>query len=125
MSAIHEANNLGDLLKYEAPNLFSRDQATVASGQNLALGAVVGRDSTSGKLKALAPDATDGTEVAAGVLALAIDASLADRKDALLIARHAIVASHAVVWPAAISAAEKTAATAQLEARGVLIRTAA
>lgn len=49
MSAIQETNNLGDLLKYEAPNLYSRDLATVAAGQNLQLGAIVGRDSTTGK----------------------------------------------------------------------------
>ena len=34
MPSIQEALNLGDLLKYEAPNLYSRDLATVASGQN-------------------------------------------------------------------------------------------
>jgi hypothetical protein len=37
-----ETNYLGDVLKYEAPNLFSRDQATLSAG-SLALGAVVGR----------------------------------------------------------------------------------
>ena len=37
-----EDNYLGDVLKYEAPNLFSRDEVTLAAG-NLALGAVVGR----------------------------------------------------------------------------------
>ena len=58
MSAIQETNNLGDLLKYEAPNLYSRDLATIAAGQNLLLGAVVGRDSTTGKLKELDPTAT-------------------------------------------------------------------
>ena len=36
MPALAEPLNLGDLLKYEAPNLYSRDQVTVAAGQNLA-----------------------------------------------------------------------------------------
>ena len=71
MSAIHETNNLGDLLKYEAPNLYSRDLATIAAGQNLLLGA--------------------------------------------------IVASHALVWPVAITPTEKATAIAQIEARGVLV----
>ena len=35
MPAITEGLNLGDLLKYEAPNLFSRDQVTVASAGQL------------------------------------------------------------------------------------------
>lgn len=44
--------------------------------------------------------ATDGTEATAGVLANDVDATLADRADALLIARHAFAASRALVWPA-------------------------
>ncbi len=92
---------------------------------NLLLGAIVGRDSTTGKLKALDPAATDGTENAVGVLATDVDATLIDREDALLISRHAIVATHALVWPVAITPTEKTTAIAQLEARGVLVRIAA
>lgn len=125
MSAIQETNNLGDLLKYEAPNLYSRDLATVAAGQNLVLGAVVGVETSTSKLKALDPAATDGTENAFGVLANDVDATLIARSDALLITRHAIVASHAMVWPVAITPAQKATAIAQLEARGVLVRTAA
>jgi len=34
MPAITEQNNLGDPLKYEAPNRYSRDVATIAAGQN-------------------------------------------------------------------------------------------
>ena len=40
MPALQEPFNLGDLLKYEAPNLYSRDRVTVAAGQNLPLGTV-------------------------------------------------------------------------------------
>jgi hypothetical protein len=125
MLAIQEPNNLGDLLKYEAPNVYSRDVATVAAGQNLVLGTVVGRETATNKLKALDPAATDGTEFAAGVLAADTDASLADRDDALLIARHAIVARSALIWPTDITPTEQAAAIAQLEARGVLVRTSA
>ena len=122
MPAVSQPRNLGDLLKYEAPNLYSREQATVAAAQSLSLGTVVGRDTATAKLKALDPIATDGTEVAVGVLANDVDASLIDREDAILIARHAIVARNALVWPAGITAAQKAAAIAQLEARGVLVR---
>jgi hypothetical protein len=125
MPAIQEPNNLGDLLKYEAPNLYSRDVATVAAGQNLVLGTVVGRETATAKLKALDPIATDGTAVAAGVLAVDTDATLTDRDDALLIARHAIVARSTLVWPAGITPAEQAAAITQLETRGVLVRTSA
>ncbi|MFZ5499219.1 MAG: head decoration protein [Pseudomonadota bacterium] len=125
MPTLTQATNLGDLLKYEAPNLYSRERSTVAAGQNLPLGAVVGLEAATGKLKALDPSATDGTEVAAGVLGNAVDATLIDREDAILIARHAIVARNALIWPAGITAAQKAAAIAQLQARGILVRDSA
>lgn len=122
MPAITEGLNLGDLLKYEAPNLFSRDQVTVASGQTLPLGAVVGIVTATGKVKQIDPSATDGSQYAAGVLMQPCDAALIDREDGLMVARHAIVAEHALTWPAAITVAEKQAAVLQLKSLGVLIR---
>jgi len=55
-----ESNYLGDVLKYEAPNLFSREEVTLTAG-NLALGAVVGR-------KAPAVTVTPGTNTGNGVM---------------------------------------------------------
>lgn len=125
MPSITEPKNLGDLLKYEAPNLYSRDRVTVASGQTLALGTVVGVVTATSKLKALDPAATDGTEIARGVIANDVDAALADRDDGLLIARHALVARNALVWPSGITAELKAVAEAQLRAIGILVRDAA
>ena len=117
-----EAMNLGDLLKFEAPNLYSRDRVTVASGQNLPLGTVLGIVTACGKYKQIDPSAEDGTQVAAGVLLQGCDATLADRDNGLVVARHAIVSDHALQWPEAITAAEKASAIAQLKALGVLVR---
>ena len=117
-----ESMNLGDLLKYEAPNLYSRDRVAVASGQNLPLGTVVGLVTVTGKFKQIDPSAEDGTQVAAGVLLQTCDATLIDRDDGLVVARHAIVAHHALAWPDAITTAEKLTAIAQLKALGVLVR---
>ena len=122
MPVITEGLNLGDLLKYEAPNLYSRDQITVGAGQNLPLGTVVGLVTATGKLKQIDPSATDGSQYAAGVLMQSVDATLIDREDGLMLARHAIVADHALAWPAAITSAEKLAAIAQLKSLGVLVR---
>ena len=122
MPTLAEPLNLGDLLKYEAPNLYSRDRVTVASGQNLTLGTVVGIVTASGKFKQIDPSAEDGTQVAAGVLLQACDATLADRDDGLIVGRHSIVADHALAWPDAITNAEKLTAIAQLKALGVLVR---
>ena len=122
MPVITEGLNLGDLLKYEAPNLYSRDQITVGAGQSLPLGTVVGLVTATGKLKQIDPSATDGSQYAAGVLMQAVDATLIDREDGLMLARHAIVADHALAWPAAITAAEKQAVVEQLKSLGVLVR---
>ena len=43
----------------------------------------------------------------------------------LIVARHAIVARGALVWPTGISAAQKAAAIAQLTFLGVLVRDSA
>ena len=126
MPALHEPLNLGDLVKYEESSLrYSRDQVTVASGQNLALGTVVGRVTLTQKIKQLDPAGTDGTEDPVGLVLEAVDASLADRPDGLILTRHGIVATHAVVWPAGITAEQKAAAIAALETRGILIRPSA
>ena len=117
-----EPMNLGDLLKYEAPSLYSRERVTIAAGQNLPLGTVLGSVTATGKFKQLDPTASDGTQVACGVLLQAVDASLIDRDDGLVVARHAIVAHHALVWPDAMANAEQIAAMAQLAALGVLVR---
>ena len=121
MTVAIEQNNLGDLLKFEAPNLYSREEITVAQGQKLALGAIIGQDSETDLIKALNPAATDGTQNALGALIAEVDATSGNAK-AVIITRDAILADHAVVWPSAIALEQKTAAIKQLEARGVIIR---
>lgn len=121
MPALNESNTLGDLLKYEAPNLFSRESIIVGAGANLTLGTVLGRVTASGKYVILAPAASDGSQTAAGVLLGDAAAASADAKG-LILARHGIVADHALVWPGGITNAQKTAAISQLEAKGILVR---
>lgn len=122
MPALQEGNNLGDLLKYEAPNLYSREVVTVAGGELLLLGVVLGMVATSGKVKTLNPAATDGTQIACGISICEVDATLMDRDDGLMIARHAAVADFALVWPDEITAAEKRVAIQQLKNLGILVR---
>lgn len=124
MTTLTEPKNLGDLLKYEAPNQYSRDTGVIAAGQTLALGTVLGRETASGKLRALTPAATNGSQTAVAVLARSADADLID-VEALIVARHAIVARSALVWPAGITAAQRAAAEAGLSALGILIRDSA
>lgn len=122
MPAMQETINLGDLLKYEAPNLYSRDRVTVAAGQTLPLGTVLGQITATGKVKQIDPSATDGSQYSAGVLMQDADAAIADRNDGLMVARHAIVSDHALHWPTGITTAEQQVAIQQLKALGVLVR---
>ncbi len=116
-----ESNYLGDWLKFEADNLYSRDEVTVISGQNLATGTVVGIITASGKVTQVAPAAVDGSQNAVAVLAFPVDASAAD-KPGVVIARHAICSDKGLVWPGGITGPQKTAAIAQLKAVGILVR---
>ena len=122
MSVLTNELTLGDLLKYEEESLYSRDQVTVAAGQNLRIGTVLGRVDANGKVKALDPAATDGTQIATAVLLQSVDATTGDKFSGIAVTRQSIVAHHALVWPAAITAEEKATATAQLEAVGILVR---
>jgi hypothetical protein len=119
MTCITESNNLGDLLKYEASNLYSREQITVAKGQNLKLGTVIGRDKDD-VIKIINPTATDGTQTAIGVIVSDINAK--ENTKAVMITHIALLADNAVVWPTNITEEQKTAAIKQLEARGIIIR---
>ena len=116
-----EPTNLGDLLKYEAPNQYSRDTVTVASGQNLGLGAVVGVVTATKKVKAIDPAATDGTQIAAGVLLQACDATTADRPG-ILLTRHALVHDESLLFPPGLTLPEKAAALSQLKSIGIVPR---
>ncbi len=121
MTVAIEQNNLGDLLKFEVANLYSREEVTVAQGQNLLLGTIVGRDSKTEFLKILNPGATDGTQNAIGVVIADVNAISANTKG-VIITRDAILADHAIMWPANIPPDKKTAAIKQLESRGIIIR---
>jgi hypothetical protein len=121
MPVIQDPNRLGDWLKFEENNLYSRDQVTVVAGQSLKTGTVVGKITASGKVTQLAPGANNGSENAAGVLLADVDASAAEAPG-VIIARHAVCADKALIWPAGITGPQKTAAITQLKALGILVR---
>ncbi len=68
-------------------------------------------------IKIINPTATDGTQTAIGVIISDVNAN-----KGVIIARGAMLADHAVVWPANITEEQKVAAIKQLEARGIIIR---
>jgi len=122
MAVLHEPANLADLLRYEAPNLYSRDEVVIAAGQSLALGAVVGRITATGEIVALDPTANDGREHVAGVLIEAVLGERSERRRSVIVARHAIVFGPALVLPPTLTTEQTAAALAQLAALGILVR---
>jgi len=114
---------LSAFVKMEEEQNYSREDVTVLSGQNLAIGTVVGRVTASGKIAAYDNDASDGTQTAVGIMTAAVNASAADAPG-VIIARHAILAKEALVWGAGVTTqGEKDAAYADLKAAGILCRT--
>ena len=124
--SMEENNRLGDLLKYEADKNYCREVMTVANGQNLKMGTVVGIKSETDEIKivSIADDETDGSDSAFGVLLEDINTTLAAKK-ALVIARDAILASDYVVFPADSTTDQRKKITKDLEKRGIVIRQSA
>lgn len=95
---------------------------TVADGTNdWDIGDVIHVTVTGGDYSILAPAATDGTQHAAGILYAGVDASSADTL-ACVVVRDMEANANEIVWPAGITAAQKTVATNQLNARGIFLR---
>ena len=113
---------LTDLLLIEVHRGWSRQAITLAGPvAALPMGTIVGKITANGKYAPLTPAASNGTQLAAGVLIADAEASTPDKKaDALL--RGGVVNLAALVWPAGITELQKTTALAQLEAAGILAR---
>ncbi len=120
---ITEANRPGSILKYEADENYSREVVTIAKGQNLKMGTVVGEVSASGEYKAISvsESETDGSDTALGVLFADVDAT-AEATQGVIITRDAIVIGSALVYPDGITEDQKKKITKDLEKRGVVTR---
>jgi len=112
-------------LKFEEDDsLYSREDITVVSGQNLSLGTVLGKITASGKYTAYNPAGSDGSQNACAVLLASVDATAADTAG-VAIARHAIFAKEGLNWGAGVTTqGHKDTALAALNALGMLSRSA-
>lgn len=121
-----------DLLKFDLDKNYTREVVTLLTGTSYALGSVLGTftsGANAGKY-ALSPDAAGdpdvGTQVAAGVLIEAVDATDGDRTGVIIRRGPAIVSRALVVFDASVDDAPKRAAKlAQLTALGIVARDAA
>jgi len=114
MTVLTEGKHAGEFLLSEGNGLISREVRTIAAGQNLAAGTVLGKITSTGKYAAYNNGASDGTETAVEVLFDNVDASAAD-VEAVTIARNAEVNGDELTGLDA-------AATADLLAANIIIR---
>lgn len=75
----------------------------------------------AGDYSELDPDGTTGTQVAAGVLYAAVDATDAD-KACVVVDKFAVFNGDELVWPTGITTDEKALAVAQLAERNITLR---
>ena len=129
MTAITEKDRLGSLLKYELDKNYCREVVTIASGQNLSMGTVLGI-SASGKYTASVTNIIEDGESeevripAKAVLLEDCDASTAD-KNALVVMRTAIVAENALIFPEDATSDDKVQYKKDLESCGIVCRATA
>lgn len=101
----------------------SRDAVTVdnsGGASALVSGTVLGKVTASGVFKQLAPAASDGTEVAAGVLFEDIDAGATEAR--VVHVRETSVQGELLVFPTGATTAQIATAKAELTAAGVVVR---
>ena len=113
--ALNEGKYTGEFLLSEGNGEISREQVTIAAAAGaMVAGTVVGKITASGKYKEYSNAASDGTEVAAGVLYAPVADSASDQK-AVIIARNAEVMT-------SLLTGADTAGKADLAALGIICR---
>jgi hypothetical protein len=113
--ALNETNRAGEFLLAEGNGYISRAEITIAAAAGaMPAGQVLGKITASGKYVAYNNGASDGTEVAAGILYAPV-ADLAADQTAAAIVRHAEVSS-------AMLTGLDTPGTADLLALQIIVR---
>lgn len=124
--SVAEPKTLGDVIVRELNADFTYQAETVrnagGSAATFEIGLVLGRLTTGGKLVPHAPAASDGSENAVAVLAERVTLGATSDARKLTVSRLAILRESQIVWASGISAPQKAAAIAALEARHILIR---
>lgn len=118
---LNEGPHAGGFILSLANRNRSLENVTIASGQTLQAGTVLGKITSTGHYAAFDNDATDGTGTAAGILLADCDAS-AGAKAAAIVARDAEVNEHELVWDENNDTADIAAGLTELIALGIIPR---
>ena len=119
--ALSETKHAGGFIFSEANGHRSRENVTIASGENLQAGAVLGIVTSGGAYAHFDNDASDGTQTAAGILIGACDATSA-AKEAAIIRRDAEVLGEELVWDDSEDETDIAAGIVELTALGIIVR---
>lgn len=121
MTVFNEGRHAAEFLVSEANGHRSRETVTIASGENLEAGTVLGQVSADDTYKLYDPGNADGSETAAAVLYDAVDASDGE-EPGVIIARDAEVAAEALTWFEDASESEIETGTGELADEGIVAR---
>ncbi len=120
-----EPKRIGEVVFFEEDAHYSRDVETYTSGETLVMGAVVAKNTASGKLVELIPAGAGGDEVAIGIMIdgeIDTGAALAADAVGIVLVRHSTVNKNQIVYPSGITGGEQIIADAELVALGILLR---
>lgn len=118
MGVITETTHRGEFLVSEANGHRSRSTVTIASGENLEAGAVLGEVTADGTFKLYNPNNADGSETAVAVLYGAVDASDGEI-EGVAIDNDAVVDPAMLTWFDGATDAEKTTGLSELRNVGI------
>lgn len=121
--AVLEYNGIstGAYLVSESNGYRSKATVTLASGENLQAGSLVGVITESGKYARYNPSNTDGTETVAGILHQSIDATDGDVK-CVVVNRDAEVNAQLLTYSDGADEDAIATANTELDAIGIVVR---
>lgn len=123
---VDEGNHTAEFILSEANGYRSREEVTLAEGEDVKAGEVLGKLTSGGKYVAWDPDASDGSETIAGISYAAVDASASGNGDeeVAIVARDAEVDVGALTYAEEDSAGNggKDNAVSQLADLGIIAR---
>ena len=119
-TTLTEDQHRGEFVVSEANGYRSRESVTIASGETLKPGHVLGKVTSSGEYKEYNPGNADGSETAVAVCYDHVDAS-GSATDGPIIARDAEVNEAELVWFSGASDAQKTTGVDELSAQSDIV----
>ncbi len=120
MTTLTEGLHAAEFIASEANGSRSREAIVVATGENLGAGSVVAQLTANGFYVAYDNAGSDGSEVAAGVLFDAVDASTADA-EGVAVVRDAEIIAEVLDWNG-VDQTGIDAGLVDLEALGIVAR---